>query len=379
MGVVHRAVHETLDRIVAVKLVAPAFSADPQFRDRFLREARAVASLDHPAVVPVYDAGESDGVLYLAMRFVEGGDLAGLLARGPLAPAAALAIAEQVAGALDSAHAAGIVHRDVKPANVMLEGARAYLTDFGLAKRDSGATALTEAGQVVGTLDYLSPEQIEGGVVGVRSDVYALACVLFHCLAGVPPYQRESEVQVMFAHVKGEPPSLVERRPDLPRALDAVVARGMAKDPGVRFASAGELVAAAAAVLGPAVPGATRTDGAAAPLPRVLVVASQRTRALVRAALAGQADVAEADAAALPAAVGECGAEVVVVEAEAGASAALCRAVRGAGDVPVIALVARRDTAERRALQELADVLPTPFSALQLAARTRRAVEARRA
>jgi YVTN family beta-propeller protein len=254
MGVVYQAQHVHLGRTVALKLLAPELSENEDFRARFLRESRMAAALDHPSIVTVYDAGDVNGVLYLAMRFVRGTDLSALLAqRSPLGPAETVGILGQVAAALDAAHAAGLVHRDVKPANVMIEGDRCYLADFGLTKRTMGNTrVLTAAGQFLGTVDYVAPEQIEArDDVDGRADVYALGCVLFECLTGARPYPRDSQVAVLYAQLREPPPRPTELRPDLPVAIDRVVATAMAKSPDARYASCAELVEAARAALQP--------------------------------------------------------------------------------------------------------------------------------
>src|SRR3954470_4437138 len=194
MGVVYRAEHEHLNRIVALKLLAPELAATPGFRERFKRESQVAAALEHPSIVPVYDAGELGGTLYIAMRFIRGTDLAAVLRRdGALGPERTLAIFGQVGDALDAAHASGLVHRDVKPANVMLEGEHCYLADFGLTKPVAETTGLTAAGQFLGTLDYVAPEQIEGRAIDHRVDIYALGCVLYECLTGAKPYPRDSQ------------------------------------------------------------------------------------------------------------------------------------------------------------------------------------------
>ena len=253
MGVVYRALQLDLDRPVALKLIAPQLAEDPDFRERFVRESRAAASIDHPNVIPIYYTGESaEGALYIAMRYVEGSDLRTLVrAEQRLQPARAANIVSQVASALDAAHARGIVHRDVKPANVLL-GANdhAYLTDFGLTKRVTSHTGSTRDGGWVGTLGYVAPEQIRGERLDARADVYALGCVLYHSLAGVPPYQRESDEATLWAHLNDDPPSLHDRVPDVPASFDAVVARAMAKDPDDRYPSAGDLGRAALAAAG---------------------------------------------------------------------------------------------------------------------------------
>jgi Protein kinase domain len=229
MGVVYRATHLALDRPVALKVIARQFAGDDAFRDRFLRESRLAARLDHPAVVPVLDAREEDGELIVAMRLIAGGDLRKRIeAGGPLPPTEAVALLGQVADALDAAHAAGIVHRDVKPHNILLEGERAYLTDFGLAKAlgDSGVLSGTS---VVGTVEYMSPEQWRGGEVGPAADVYSLGCVLYESLTGVVPYARQA----------------ADAEPELPQGLDTVIERAVAPNPAERYASAGELIDAA--------------------------------------------------------------------------------------------------------------------------------------
>jgi predicted Ser/Thr protein kinase len=271
MGVVYRALQLDLDRPVALKLIAPQLAEDPDFRERFVRESRAAASIDHPNVIPIYYTGESDdGALYIAMRYVEGSDLRTLVrAEQRLDPARAAYIVSQVASALDAAHARGIVHRDVKPANVLL-GANdhAYLTDFGLTKRVTSHTGSTRDGGWVGTLGYVAPEQIRGERLDARADVYALGCVLYHSLAGAPPYQRESDEATLWAHLNDDPPSLHERAPDVPESFDAVLARAMAKDPDDRYPSTGDLGRAALAAAGrPVAQGPERTVavGAAAP------------------------------------------------------------------------------------------------------------------
>jgi YVTN family beta-propeller protein len=264
MGVVYLAEQTGPHRQVALKLLPAESAGSSAFRERFLRESELAAAIDHPNVLPVYDAGESGGVLWIAMRYVAGIDLGALLARdGPLAPERALGIAGQVAGALDAAHARGLVHRDVKPGNVLLaveDGAvaHAYLADFGLTKRIGGARGLTVSGQVLGTIDYVAPEQVEGGPVDGRADQYSLGCVLFECLTGVVPFQRDSELAVLWAHVHDPPPRIGEHRPDLPAGLDEVVDRALAKAPGDRYPSCAALVAAAEAAVAGSVPAGAR-------------------------------------------------------------------------------------------------------------------------
>jgi class 3 adenylate cyclase len=240
MGVVYRAMDLSLQRPVALKLIAPELAQDERFRARFLREPRLAASLDHPNVVPIYQAGEHRGQLYLAMRFVAGSDLASVLERQrTLMPERALAILAQIAAALDAAHRRGLVHRDVKPANVLLdEEEHAYLTDFGITKQLRAVS--TDTGRVIGTLDYLAPEQIRGEKVDGRADCYALACVAYECLAGAPPFRRQSEAETLWAHIQEEPAGLAGYQ-----TLDPVLRTGLAKDRDDRYASCSALIAAA--------------------------------------------------------------------------------------------------------------------------------------
>ena len=209
MGVVYRAHDVALERSVALKLLSPSLAEDRDFRERFLVESRLAASLEHPNVVPIHDAGEADGQLYLAMRYVEGTDLKRLLQEeGSLEPARAIAICAPVAEALDAAHARGLVHRDVKPSNVLLDhDEHAYLADFGLTRRLSEQAPAFDAGLSLGTPAYVAPEQIEGKDVDGRADQYSLACLLHECLTGEPPFQRGSEAATLFAHLEEEPPA----------------------------------------------------------------------------------------------------------------------------------------------------------------------------
>lgn len=251
MGVVYLAEHVTLGRRVALKVVAPELAEDHAFRERFLREARLAASLDHPNIIPVYDAGEFESILYLAMRYVEGTDLGSVLTEEHRLPAdRTLRILAKVASALDEAHRNELVHRDVKPDNIML-GARSsgdekvYLTDFGLVKRLDSGTKITRTGYMMGTLSYMAPEVFRGQELDGRTDEYSLACVLFECLAGSAPYERDFDAAVISAHLMEAVPSLQSRRPDLPPEIDDVIARGMAKEMEERFATCGELILAA--------------------------------------------------------------------------------------------------------------------------------------
>jgi len=251
MGVVYAAEHVALGRPVAIKVVAPDLSSDPAFRERFLREAQLAAALDHPAIIPIYDAGEVDGVLYLAMRRVDGSDLGAELARtGPLAPDRVVRLVAPVAGALDAAHERHLVHRDVKPQNILVEpgsvsGAdRVFLTDFGLTKRTDESAGLTRTGMFVGTFRYAAPEQFQGLPVDGRTDQYALACVVYECLAGAPPFPGNSDAEMMFGHLWLPPPQPSLLRDDVGTGVDRVLAKAMAKARGERFATCTEMTGA---------------------------------------------------------------------------------------------------------------------------------------
>ena len=382
MGIVYRAEHLHLQRTVALKLLAPTLAADPAFRARFVREARDAATLTHPNIVAVYDAGEAGGLLYIAMELVEGEDLAVLIERERLQPVRAVAILEQVAAALDSAHARGLVHRDVKPANILIGAQRCYLSDFGLTKRLDSRSALTAVGQLVGTVDYVAPEQIEGGELDARTDVYALGCVLYHCLTGAAPYQMDSDMQVLVAHLKRAPAPLRDTRPDLPLGLDDVIGRAMAKARDDRYASCGELMSAARSALGGADATTPATAGMSpAPASRVIVVGTAAdTRSLVRAALAlaGYEIVEAPDAAGALALAAERSPELVVVDGKPGQSgtAEACRMLRGdefTSGARILVVRARSQAAEREAFLAAGadDDLAAPFSALQLSVKAR--------
>ena len=245
MAVVYRARDVRLGRWVALKVLAPDYAQDEAFRQRFIRESRTAAAVDHPNIIPIFDAGEAGGVLYIAMRYVAGQDVHSLLHSAGLLPAArALGIVGQVASALDAAHACGLVHRDVKPANMLLGGVadtgradHVYLSDFGISKQLNATSSLTLTGQVLGTLNYLAPEQIEGRQVDGRADAYALACTAFELLAGSPPFRRDENMAVMWAQLNAAPPRLTSLRPDLPPAVHQVMARALAKAPADRYAS----------------------------------------------------------------------------------------------------------------------------------------------
>jgi serine/threonine protein kinase len=278
MGEVYKAEHPRLGSKVALKLLAPELAEEKLFRERFVRESRLAASLNHPNVIPIFDAGEEAGLPYIAMRYVAGPDLKSLVERdGPLPLERALSIVSQVGSALDCGHERSLIHRDVKPGNILLEEsaeggqAHVYLSDFGVAKHTLSRSGLTTTGQFVGTIDYIAPEQIEGKPLDGRADVYSLGCVLFEALTAVPPFERESNVAMMYAHLLEPPPSLSERRPELPAEFDEVIATALAKNPAERYPSCRALVeavrerssptAAPATVAAPAAP----TAAAAAP------------------------------------------------------------------------------------------------------------------
>jgi WD40 repeat protein len=283
MSIVYHAEDLRLKRKVALKLLSAGLAEDESFRDRFLRESELAASIDHPNIVPIYEAGTTDDLLFIAMRYVEGRDLKVRLQHGHLEPGDALGILAQVASALDAAHTRGLVHRDVKPSNVLLDtGARpdgsdhVYLADFGITRRVSEETGIGDDGHLLGTIDYVAPEQIAGEEIDARADVYSLGCVLYECLVGEPPFRRESELAVVFAHLESEPPAPSAVRPELPIVLDAVVARALAKEPAERYSTCRELAGAALAV---AVDEASR---------RLVDVASR--------AAAGRSDLSEVEA-----------------------------------------------------------------------------------
>ena len=298
MGVVYRATQLQLQRPVALKVITADRAGDPEFRERFERESRMAAAIDHPNVVPVYAAGEDRGALYIVMRYVPGSDLHALIkANGALPGPRAAAIVAQVAAALDAAHAAGLVHRDVKPANVLLPSAgdHAYLSDFGLVQSLDPHEPLTESGRWIGTVDFASPEQLGGEPVDARSDVYSLGCVLYATLTGAPPFPRGTVSATLLAHLRDAPPKPSASGADA--QFDRVIARALAKDPDDRYPSAGDLGRATLAAargepvtesertvaIGPAAPGAgarrrrRRTDTAAT---AVVPAAAARTRVL---------------------------------------------------------------------------------------------------
>jgi hypothetical protein len=271
MAVVYRALDLRLGRLVALKVLAPHLGEDEAFRQRFMRESRAAAGVDHPHIVPVFEAGEAAGVLFIAMRYVSGGDVRSLIeAQGRLSAARTARIAGQVASALDAAHAHGLVHRDVKPANILLGQAsgsdvdHVYLSDFGLSKHSLAPTTLTSTGQFLGTLDYVAPEQIQGHPVDGRADQYGLACAVVEMLSGAPPFRREDSMALMWAQLEAAPPRLTERRPELPPAVDEVIATAMSKAPAGRYPTCRDFAAALATAVDQHVPQRTASSAALA-------------------------------------------------------------------------------------------------------------------
>jgi serine/threonine protein kinase len=381
MGVVYRATHMHLGRTVALKLLNPELAASEEFRERFIREARAAAELEHPNIVPVYDAGEVEGRLYLAMKFVEGSDLAHLLEQETtLAPDRALALLEQLASGLDAAHSNGLIHRDVKPANALLEGDRLYLTDFGLTRRVDSTRPLTAAGRAVGTAAYLAPEQIRGEPLDRRVDVYALGCVIYQCLTGHPPYLRDTDMLIMWAHVGAEPPSLSANLPGLPATVDRVIKTALAKSRDDRYDTCGQLVSEMKRALNPSQPIETPptqydTAGAPARLPKVLLVtADPGTSLTVEAALTrsrltlGQA----ADATTATARAADEPPDVVLLDTslENGGAMVFAQALRDSEPTRSTKIVLLTHSHSRVDMSQLApmvdDYLAYPFPPLQL-------------
>ena len=252
MADVFLATQLSLRRRVALKLISSVYADDATFRERFIRESRHASAIDHPNIVPIYEAGEVDKTLFIAMRYIPGSDLRALLAgTTQLTPQRCITVLAQIANALDAAHSHGLVHRDVKPANVLLAppehdaDEHAYLADFGLSKEIEGATRLTSTGQFVGTVDYIAPEQIEGARVDGRADVYSLGCVMYECLTGRRPFARDTESATIFAHLLDPPPQITHVRPELPSTLDAVIASALSKAPEGRQSTCRALVSAA--------------------------------------------------------------------------------------------------------------------------------------
>jgi serine/threonine protein kinase len=264
MAIVYRAVDARLGRRVALKILAPEIASDDSFRQRFMRESMSAASVDHPNIIPVFAAGESEGVLFIAMRYVETGDVRTLIRRsGPLPVNRALSIVSQVASALDAAHEHGLVHRDVKPANILLADSadgrsdHAYLSDFGLSKQSLAPTGLTMAGHFLGTLDYVAPEQVEGHAVDGRADQYSLACTAMEMLTGNPPFERDQSMAVLWAKLSEPPPSVRQFRPELPAGVDAVFSKALSRRADDRYPTCQAFAAALRAAC--AMPGHPQT------------------------------------------------------------------------------------------------------------------------
>ena len=307
MAMVYLARDERLDRPVALKVLAPVLAEDEAFRKRFIRESRAAAAVEDPHIIPVFEAGEAGGMLYIAMRYVPGGDMRTIVRRdGPLPPGRAAAVIAQVASALDAAHAAGLVHRDVKPANMLVDrrsnrSDHVYLADFGLSKkRLTASTGLTGTGQFVGTLDYSAPEQIRGRPADGRTDQYALACAAFELLTGAPPFHHEEATAVMYAHLSEPPPPVTSRRAGLPPAVDQVVARALAKVPADRYASCQEFADALLQALGTVSPssrlGASDGPSPSHPPTEIDLVSDGRQPVPAASAAAGTAHTPHAQA-----------------------------------------------------------------------------------
>jgi serine/threonine protein kinase len=372
MGVVYKAHHIRLDRPAAVKVLTPALVHNDEFRERFMRESQMAATLHHPNIITVYDAGESDGLLYLAMQFVAGTDLRKLLElEGPLEPARAMGILAQVAGALDSAHAHDLVHRDVKPGNVLVDIDRAYLGDFGLTKRFDATGGLTGVGQIVGTVEYLAPEQIEGNRVDGRGDQYALACVAYECLSGRPPHNKDSDIAILFAHVREDPQPLSEQLDDVPSSVDEVMSKALAKSPADRYATCREFIFDLALELG-----VDSSELSSVEPSSHVVVASDdaMTRAIVRGSLANMGvAVSEVSGDEMPAWLGERRFDLLI--ADAGCAYQSIETLRSApqpgGGEPKLLVLAPRGAAHTP-VPGADDELATPFSGMQLALKLRR-------
>jgi serine/threonine protein kinase len=311
MAVVFRARDERLYRTVALKVLAPGLAGDDEFRERFIREPRAAAAVDHPHIIPVYNAGEADGVLYIAMRFISGSDLRSILRQeGPLSAERAALLLSPIASALDAAHAAGLIHRDVKPANILVDASpgrpeHPYLSDFGVAKGLSSAISLTGTDQFIGTPHFCAPEQISGRPTLPQTDQYALACVAFTMLTGKMPFARAEQSAVFWAHMYEPPPSAVSIRPSLPAAVDQVVSKALAKVPQNRFGTCGEFADSLRSALGVApyalpdpiggdrsIQDSVVSISPTSPAPREPTTTSMPYRAPTGATMAGRPDVA---------------------------------------------------------------------------------------
>ncbi|HEX6714066.1 MAG TPA: serine/threonine-protein kinase [Thermoleophilaceae bacterium] len=377
MGVVYKAHHVRLDRAAAVKVLTPALAHNEEFRERFIRESQMAATLQHPNVITVYDAGDDQGLLYLAMQFVAGTDLRRLLElEGPLEPARALNVLAQVAGALDAAHAHGLVHRDVKPANVLVDIDRAYLGDFGLTKRFDATSGMTGVGQIVGTVDYLAPEQIDSGKVDGRTDLYALGCVVYECLAGRPPHPKDSDIAVLFAHVKEEPAPLSSLVDDLPDSVDDVMGKALAKNVDDRYSSCREFIFDLAMELG-----VDSAELASQEPSSHVVVASEdpTTRAIVRGSLANMGvAVSEVCAGMKPAWLGERRFDALIADSSFDRDELEGVRASGGDPTPPLLFLVGRDGAGCDLAEALDadEQISQPFSGMQLALKLRRLIGA---
>jgi serine/threonine protein kinase len=379
MGVVFRAEHLHLGRVVALKVLTADLAGNRSFRQRFVREAQTAARLDHPNIVPVFDAGEVESLLYIAMKYIDGVDLGHVLdAEERLSPQRTVDLLADIADALDVAHGAGLVHRDVKPGNVLVDNVRSYLTDFGLTKRIASRTALTAAGRTVGTAAYLAPEQIRGQDVDARTDIYAFGCVLYECLTGEVPFTRDTDMAVLWAHLEQEPEPPSSRIDELPKELDSVFAQALAKRKEDRFASCGELMKAVAEATNSNRPQSSTRNRI--PVTTVLVASADRAaRSMIEATLAeGRVSVAAASDA--ERAVDQAMAHppgLAFVDAELpGDAIALCRRLRTTDEsaaTRIVMLVGRGVQFDRAAAAGVGvdDFLPKPFSSLQLMAKLR--------
>jgi serine/threonine protein kinase len=379
MGVVFRAEHLHLNRVVALKVLTADLAGNRSFRQRFVREAQTAARLDHPNIVPVFDAGDFDNLLYIAMKYIDGVDLGHVLdAEERLSPQRTVDLLTDIADALDVAHGAGLVHRDVKPGNVLVDNVRSYLTDFGLTKRIASRTALTAAGRTVGTAAYLAPEQIRGQDVDARTDIYAFGCVLYECLTGDVPFTRDTDMAVLWAHLEQEPEPPSQRSGDLPKALDAVFAEALAKRKEDRFASCGELMKAVAEATNARRPASSSRNKV--PVTTVLVASGDRgARSIIEATLA-EGRVAVAGAGDAERALDQAQAHppgLAFVDADVpGGAIALCQRLRATDEsaaTRIVMLVGRGATVDRQAAAAAGvdDFLVKPFSSLQLMAKVR--------
>jgi len=379
MGVVFRAEHLHLSRIVALKVLTADLAGNRSFRQRFVREAQTAARLDHPNIVPVFDAGEFDNLLYIAMKYIDGVDLGHVLDNEErLTPQRTVDLLADIADALDVSHGAGLVHRDVKPGNVLVDNVRSYLTDFGLTKRIASRTALTAAGRTVGTAAYLAPEQIRGQDVDARTDCYAFACVLYECLTGDVPFTRDTDMAVLWAHLEQDPDPPSSRVSELPRALDPVFAQALAKRKEDRFTSCGELMKAVAEVTDANRPESSSRNRI--PVTTVLVASGDRSvRSMIEATLA-EGRVAIAGAGDAERAVDQAQANppgLAFVDADLpGGAIALCQRLRATEEgaaTRIVMLVGRGAEVDRKgaAAAGVDDFMPKPFSSLQLMAKVR--------